>query len=142
MLFDTFSIKAKMTYGSSISLAWNSIGLQPDHFSGLCSAISLNGHIQTLDLPHNQLSPSNGKTLSDALKSNGSVRSVDLRSNHIGCSGGSALLKMLRTNCSLTRIKLSGNMIPMETLDAIGTSIVDPEMTVYRFLVTQFCSKL
>jgi len=103
-----------------LSLAWNNIGLDHDNFGAFCSALQLNGHIQILDLSHNQLSPTNGKTLSDALKLNGCIKSVDLRSNHIGYSGASALLKMLRKNSSLTCLKLSGNHIPQETLEAIG----------------------
>ena len=120
-MFIHFVFDSNIVYFSPrLSLAWNTLGMESDSFSGFCRSLELNGHLQVLDLSNNELSPSNGKTLSESLKNNGTLKSVDLRSNHLGLSGGSSLLKMLKNNNSISTIQLSGNQIPPETMEAIG----------------------
>ena len=76
--------------------------------------LSVDKHVEMLDLSKNHLIAADVTTLADALSRNGTLQDLNLASNNLDTSAITALNDLLDRASSLTRLDLSGNLFTDE----------------------------
>eukprot|EP00823_Brevimastigomonas_motovehiculus_P009638 TRINITY_DN9340_c0_g1_i1.p1 TRINITY_DN9340_c0_g1~~TRINITY_DN9340_c0_g1_i1.p1 ORF type:complete len:446 (-),score=90.39 TRINITY_DN9340_c0_g1_i1:273-1610(-) len=103
-----------------INFSWNRMGLPAE----LCSLLSCNTSILSLDLRNLNVDSTGATNLAKTLTQNTTLTDIDLSWNNISSSGAEALLRGLEKNATLLHLALEGNQqIEEKVLRQIATCL-------------------